>query len=68
MNNEFLGGDVRRETIDKESFIARLRSQLTASEKGYDLAAIDPAPSKTACSCSRGELPLFQGKNMSAIP
>ena len=53
MNNEFLGGDVRRETIDKESVIARLRSQLTASEKGYDLAAIDRAI-ETACRAHEG--------------
>ncbi len=54
MNNEFLGGDVRRETIDKESVIARLRGQLTASEKGYDLAAIDRAI-ETACCAHEGQ-------------
>lgn len=54
MNNEFLGGDVRRETIDKESVIARLRGQLTASEKGYDLAAIDRAI-ETACRAHEGQ-------------
>ena len=67
MNNEFLGGDVRRETIDKESVIARLRGQLTASEKGYDLAAIDRRHRDGHVVLTRGSAAL-PGKNMSAIP